>query len=234
MCPNYSFSFPQTDYYALSVINCDRAQSMAEPGAPITACPEACQTGVTLAGAECVAAMNIAYIKSTAFAIGSNFTMSDFDPTGTLAACNVVVDEAAKATAFEVGQSAFFIQSLLTAGVSVPECGDFVALQTDTYAQNKNACASAPDCNASCQAAVTEAGEACLKALAVATATADPTQYTAQLQMFEKCNITPQEDVQPEAVPTPANATPAAPVSSAASSVSATAGFAIATAMLLL
>lgn len=214
---------------------------MAEPGAPVTACPEACLTGVTLAGAECVAAMNLAYIKDTAAAKGSNFTMTDFDPTGTLAACNVVVDEVAMATAYEVGQSVFFAQSLQTAGVSVSECGDFAALQTDTYAQSKNACADALDCNESCQAAITAAGEACVKALAIATATADPTQYATQLQMFEKCNSTPAE-VEPVVAPAlsgaPPATTPVAPVSSAArvaaSARVAAAGVAVAAAMLML
>jgi hypothetical protein len=236
------FSFPlQTDYYALSVINCDRAQSNAAPGVPVTACPEACRTGVTLAGADCVAAMNLAYIKSTAASDGSQFAMPDFDPTGTLAACNVVVDDAAKATAYEVGQSIYLTQALQKAGVSVPECGDFSALQTDSFAQSKTKCAAAPDCSADCQAAITAAGDACLKALATATSTADPAQYAAQLQVFEKCDIKPS--VTPIVVPVPAGApsrapvpTPVAPVSSA-TSVSVAAGVAAgvaAAAMLLL
>jgi len=195
-----------------------------------------------VAGPECIAAMNVAYIKDNAAAQGPNFTLPDFDPTDTLAACNIVVDEGAKAFAYEIGQTVFLAQSLQNAGVTVPECGDFAALQSLTYVQNKIACAEAPDCNERCQDAVAEAGEACLKALENATATSDTALYNAQFQMFEKCNIAPPEE-EPEVVPsTPANATPAetpaetppaAPVSGAASA-SAAAGIAAAVAMLLL
>jgi hypothetical protein len=236
---NFSIPSLQTDYYALSVINCDRAQSMVAPGTPVTTCPEACQTGVTLAGTECIASMNLAYIKSTSAEKGSAFAMPDFDPTGTLAACNVVVDDAAKATAYEVGQSIFLTQTLQKAGVSVAECGDFAALQTDAYAQSKNACAAAPDCNESCKTAIASAGEACLKALATTTATANPTQYAAQLQMYEKCNITPSvAPVIVAAAPAVApSKAPVVPPVSSATTLSAAAGVAaagVAAAILLL
>ena len=148
----------QGDYYALSVVNCDRAQTEAQAAnTPLTECPSACSTGVTQAGANCTAAFNVDYVQQAAAADGPAFNLSNFDVNGALALCKAPVDPAAVAAAYARGQVQFLIKSLQAASAALPTC-NLELLGGADFASSAAMCAAAAaagSCSAPCEAAIT-------------------------------------------------------------------------------
>ena len=191
----------------------------------MTACPEACQTGVNFVGTNCTGAINLAYVHILAAQQGMNFTLADFDPE-VLPLCGVLVSNSTFSTAYQTGQLQFISSVLQKYSATVPEC-DFNALLSGSFPQAWGDCKSSAIsgvCTPSCANAITAGGSTCLLALGKALTNFAPGVYAAEMQVFEACGINP---LAPAPAPAPIAAIspplfspPQAPVSSSASPTS--------------
>ena len=150
-----SFKRLQSDYYALSVVNCDKAQDAAQKnGTTLTECPLACKTGIDHVGTDCAAALNLNFIKNQSLAYGPSFKISEFDPLGTAPTCGVSLPEESKIEAYVAGQISYLWSK---AGGQVGGC-DAAKLTGTAFIQAKAKCdiANSGSCDPNCQQAVDE------------------------------------------------------------------------------
>lgn len=160
-------------------------------------------------------------MESLAAQQGTNFTLSEFDPT-VLPLCGVTVENATFTTAYQTGQLQFLFSLIQKAGITVPDC-DLGTLKNGTFpgawADCKAASTTPGLCVPSCATAITAAGNPCLLGLAKALIKYAPGVYSAGLQVFEACGINPLAPAPaPVAAPVPSPPVlppPQAPISGA-------------------
>jgi hypothetical protein len=151
----------QSDYYALSVVNCDRVQREVQAsGEQLLECPQQCSMGVTHVGPECTAAFNIRYIRNQSASYGAEFTMKQYDPLGAAGLCGVDLSVDAKAGAFAAGHMQYLVNMLQKSNTKVTGC-DTGKLTSASFVDAKVKCAAAiagdassGACNSDCEAAV--------------------------------------------------------------------------------
>lgn len=145
----------QSDYYSLSVVNCDREQeALLKSGQNPAQCPKACEVGVVHIGSECAVAFNLDYIKNQSAMYGSNFKLEEFDQLGTAALCGVELPEDKKRESYASGQMSFLLNSV---GGQLVDCDTQKLLSADFIALKAKCDGTEGElCDPSCQTAIDE------------------------------------------------------------------------------